>query len=129
MTWDLLLFLTATPHVTDAATTVLRLLAATLERGARVQVWACGSATLLTHRSLGEVKPHDMRNLGTDHPSTATVIDDLLAAAPDRACWNACRFCSADRGAVHIDAVRVRSPLRIAEFVGAARNTVYIGGP
>lgn len=127
--WDLLLLLNAAPHTSDTATTVLRLLWATADSGARAQVWACGSATLLTSAALGARRPRNLRSLDTEYPTSAALVEDLLHSHPDRVRWNACRFCSAERGTEHIAGVRVRSALRIAATVAECRKTVYLGGP
>jgi hypothetical protein len=127
--WDLLITLTAAPFGSDVTTTVLRLLDAALRRGASAQVWACGYATTLTLRSLGEGKPADLLDLRAAHPSTAALIGDLLGAYPASFAWQVCRFCADDRGALdHIDGVGVRSFSRFAGQVGSAATTVYIGG-
>lgn len=127
--WDLLLFLNATPHTGDTATTVLRLLWAVAGGGARAQVWACGSATLLTSAALGARRPRNLRSLDTEYPTTGALVADLLHSHPDRVRWNACRFCSIERGTEHIEGVRVRSALRIADTVAECRKTLYMGGP
>ncbi|WP_457034265.1 hypothetical protein [Kitasatospora sp. P5_F3] len=127
--WDVLFFLTSTPHTGDSATTVLRLLWAVADQGARAQVWACGSATLLTAAALGDRHPRNLRELGTDYPTSAALVQDLLDRRPDRVRWNACRFCSQERAVDHIAPVRVRSALRIAATVGECRKAVYLGGP
>ncbi|MEU9481777.1 hypothetical protein [Streptomyces sp. NPDC048191] len=128
-TWDLLITLTAPPFDSDTVTTVLRLADATLRRGASVQVWACGYATALTQRGLGAVKPRDLRDLRTEHPSTAAVIGGLLKSHPDTFAWYVCRFCAEDRGATeHIDGIATRSFSRFPRHVAASATTVYVGG-
>src|SRR2546423_14339689 len=97
--WDLLIPLMAAPHASETFTTVLRLLETTLTAGARVQVWTCGYATLLTHRSLGDTKPRNLIAWEREHRSAAGLVRDLLNASDGRLSWNACRFCSEERGA------------------------------
>ena len=127
--WDLLLAVMAAPHASDTFTTVLRLLEAALASGARVQVWTCGHATLLTQRSLGELKPRNVVDWTREHPSSAALVRQLLEASGGRLAWHACRFCSEERGATdHIPEVRVRPPFRFVDHVAAARKTVLIGG-
>lgn len=126
--WDVLLFLAAPPYIRDTTTTALSLLHAMLRQGARVQTWACGSATLLTQQSLGRLKPPDLRRPSARAPTTAALVADLLAEHGDRTRWSACRFCSQDRGATHIPEVQVRSPLRLGGYLRASAKTIYIGG-
>ena len=127
--WDLLVTLMAPPHASDTFTTVLRLLEATLARGARVQVWTCGYATLLTQRSLGTTKPRNIVAWEREHRSAAALVRDLLAANDGRLAWHACRFCSEERGAsAHIPEVKLRAPFRFAGHVAESRKTVLIGG-
>jgi sulfur relay (sulfurtransferase) complex TusBCD TusD component (DsrE family) len=126
---DLMLLLTGAPYASDLVTTALRLLDAVLAKGGTVRVWACGYATMLTQCSLGEVKPGNMRELGRDYPSTASVVRRMLADYRGQLAWDVCRFCSEERGATgHIDEVRVRSPLKIGKLAGAATKVLYIGG-
>jgi hypothetical protein len=127
--WDLLITLAAPPFDSDVVTTVLRLLDATLRRGAKVQVWTCGYATALTQRSLGELKPPDVLSRRGVFPSTAAVIGELLDTNPESLAWQVCRFCAEDRGALdHIDGVRIRSFGRFSRRVAASATTIYIGG-
>lgn len=125
----LLLFLTGPPHASDLVTTVLRLADAILRQGGTVRVWACGYATLLTQRSLGENKPANMRAWREVYPTTATIVARLLADYQGRLTWDVCRFCSDERGACgHIPQVRVRSPLRLGEVMSAVPKVLYLGG-
>jgi sulfur relay (sulfurtransferase) complex TusBCD TusD component (DsrE family) len=126
---DVLVTMTAAPFESDTVTTALRLVDAMLRQGAKVQVWACGYATTLTQRSLGELKPPDLLDLRAKHPSTAALVGSLLKAHPDALVWNVCRFCAEDRGALdHIDGVPTKSFSRYSRLVAAAGKTVYIGG-
>jgi hypothetical protein len=116
------------PHADDSTTSVLRLVQGMLGRGGRVQVWACGYATMLTQRSLGPYKPRNVAAWSTDYPSTAALVDGLLDAFPDRLFWYGCAFCSEERGAGdHLPRVVVRSPARYGENVAAAGKTLMIG--
>lgn len=125
---DVLITLMGSPHAGDLTTSALRLTQALLARGASVQVWACGYATLLTQQALGETKPRDVANWGTRHPSTATLVRGLIETFPGRLFWYGCRFCSEDRGATnHIPEVPVRPPFVFADHVAAAGKTMYLG--
>ena len=125
---DVLITLMGAPHADDLTTTTLRLIEAMLARGGRVQVWACGYATLLTQRALGASKPRNPGDWATDYPSTAAVVEALLDEYPDRLFWYGCRFCSDDRGALdHLPRVVLRAPARYAENVAAAGKTLLMG--
>lgn len=125
---DLLLALMGAPHDSDMATTALRLAEAGLRRGAKVDIWTCGYATMLTQKSLGEAKPRNFLALGTEYPSTAHLARRMLAAHTDRLTWHSCRFCSEERGAVdHIEGVRMRPPFKFTEHVDAAATAVVMG--
>ncbi len=125
---DLLLTVMGAPHESDLFTSVLRLAQSLLEAGATVQVWACGYATMLTQRGLGDTKPRNLAAWSVDYPSAATLVRDLLDRFPNRLYWFGCRFCSDDRGAVdHLPEVGMRPPSRFADHVGSARKTLFIG--
>ncbi|WP_034276378.1 hypothetical protein [Haloechinothrix halophila] len=125
---DLLLTLMGAPHADDTLTDTLRLVQALLDSGTRVSVWACGYATLLTQRALGECKPRNPASWDTEYPSTAAIIATMLAAHPEHLYWYGCRFCSDDRGADdHLAEVVMRPPARYAENVAAAGKTLVIG--
>lgn len=127
--WDLLLVLTAPPHVDDSLTTVLRLSRAMLDTGRTVRVWACGYNTMLTQETLGLVKPVNLLDRAGSYPSAAAVIGDMVDTHQGRFGWIVCTACSAERGAGrHIDQVRLRSDARLAATIGAARRTLYVGG-
>ncbi|WEO94724.1 hypothetical protein A6P39_012300 [Streptomyces sp. FXJ1.172] len=125
---DVLITLMGAPHESDLLTSTLRLTQAVLDRGASVQIWACGYATLLTQRALGDSKPRNLAAWSTDYPSAGRVVRRMLAAHPGALYWYACRFCSDDRGAfAHIPEVPVRAPARYAEHVAAAAKTLHAG--
>jgi hypothetical protein len=125
---DLLFAVMGAPHASDLTTTLIRLVRATSQAGGSVAVWTCGYATTLTQASLGPGKPRDVLNWETDHPSTAAIVDGLLAEDPAGIHWFACRFCSEERGvAGHIPSVRVRPPFRFVDHVQAATKTMFLG--
>ncbi len=125
---DVLVAVMGAPHASDMTTTLVRLLHGVADLGARVQVWTCGYATLLTQRSLGESKPRNLVDWSRRHPTTAAVVRDLLEHRAGQVTWYACRFCSEERGvAEHIPEVRVRPPLRFADHVASAGKTLFVG--
>jgi hypothetical protein len=127
-TSDVLITFLGAPHADDSTTSVLRLVQGMLRRGGRVQVWACGYATMLTQRSLGPCKPRNVAAWSTDYPSTAALVDGLLDAYPGRLHWYGCEFCSHERGATdHLPGVVLRSPAWYWENVAAAGKTLMIG--
>jgi sulfur relay (sulfurtransferase) complex TusBCD TusD component (DsrE family) len=127
--WDLLMVLTAPPHVDDSLTTVLRLSRAMVDTGRTVRVWACGYNTMLTQETLKPVKPVNLLDTGVSYPSAAGVIGDMIETHQGRFGWIVCTACSAERGAGrHIEQVRLRSDARLAATITAARRTLYIGG-
>ncbi len=125
---DVLLKVLGAPHQTELVCSLFRLAEALLDSGATVQVWTCAEATGLTRAGLGDRKPRDPADRTVHHPSTAGLVRDLLAGAPGRISWYACRFCCVDRGAVEqIPEVRVRPAGRFWEHVLAADKTVVLG--
>lgn len=125
---DVLITLMGSPHGSDLITSVLRLVQAVLDRGGTVQVWACGYATLLTQRSLGDSKPRNLAAWSTGYPSTVALVEEMLRASRGRLHWYGCRFCSDDRGARdHIDGVGLRAPAQFADNIKAAGKTVFVG--
>ncbi|UYQ64822.1 hypothetical protein [Streptomyces peucetius] len=125
---DVLITLMGAPHGSDQVTSALRLTQALLERGASVQVWTCGYATLLTQRALGPDKPRNLADWNRDYPSTAALAEELLTAFPGRLYWYGCRFCSDDRGAAeHLPQVVLRPPAGYAANVAAAGKTILVG--
>ncbi|MGP3973976.1 hypothetical protein ACTWQF_07975 [Streptomyces sp. 8N114] len=124
----MLIKLLGAPHQTELVTSALRLTQALLDRGAKVQIWTCGDATTLTSTALGDSKPLDLTDPDADHPSTALLVRELLAAHPDALYWYACRFCCADRGAgEQISEVRERPPARFWAHVEASEKVLAMG--
>jgi hypothetical protein len=125
---DVLVILMGAPHACDQTTSVLRLVQAMLERGGRVQVWACGYATTLTQSSLGELKQRNFADWGAAYPTTATLVQGMLRAFPDQLYWYGCRFCGEDRGAgPHLPEVATRGPSAYAANFAAADKTLMVG--
>jgi hypothetical protein len=125
---DVLITLMGAPHASDQVLTALRLTQSLLERGATVQVWTCGYATMLTQRGLGADKPRNLADWNRAYPSTAALVEELLTAGEGRLYWYGCRFCSDDRGAVdHLPQVVLRPPAGYAANVAAADKTLHLG--
>lgn len=127
--WDVLVVLTAPPHVTETFTAVLRLAQEVADAGRTIRVWACGYNTMLSQVTLGATKPVDLRAPDRPAPSAAALIARLVEDNGGRVAWIACSACSAERGAgEHIPQVRMRSDARLAATIAAADRSVYIGG-
>ncbi len=125
---DVLLTVMGAPHENDLVTTVFRMSQAFLDHGASVQVWACGYATMLTHRGMGESKPRNLAAWSTDHPSPGRLVRELTEEYPERFHWYVCRFCSDDRGAAgHLPEVLLRAPAKFADHVAAADKALFLG--
>ncbi|CDR15627.1 hypothetical protein [Streptomyces iranensis] len=125
---DVMLKLLGAPHRTDLVTSALRLAQALLDEGAAVQVWACGDATALTCAAFGDSKPVNVAERTVDHPSTGTVIRELLTAYPERLDWYVCRFCCAERGrSEQITEVLKRPPSQFWQHVRATDKVVAMG--
>ncbi|GAB3238020.1 hypothetical protein GCM10027447_37460 [Glycomyces halotolerans] len=125
---DLLVALMGAPHDSDMATTAMRLADAALRRGAAVDMWTCGYATMLTQKSLGDAKPRNLLAWERVYPSAAHLARRMLEAYGGKLTWHSCRFCSEERGAVdHIDQVRLRPPFKFTEHVDAAARSVVMG--
>ncbi|WP_405389992.1 hypothetical protein OG596_20165 [Streptomyces sp. NBC_01102] len=127
--WDLLLIMTAAPHSCDVVTSALRLSHAVLHNGGSVRVWACGYANMLTQDTFGDTKLPNTRDPEGHYPSSSAIVRQLTADSDGRFAWIACTACTEERGATHhIPHVRHRSPSRLAGTIGAARQTLYLGG-
>ncbi|MBX7553614.1 hypothetical protein K1Y78_38035 [Streptomyces sp. tea 10] len=125
---DVLLTLMGAPHASDQVTSALRLAQALLERGASVQVWTCGYATLLTQRGQGPDKPRNLADWNGSYLSPPGLAGELLDAFPDRLHWYGCRFCSDDRGVTeHLPQVVLRPPGGYAANVAASDKTLLVG--
>lgn len=125
---DVLLVVMGPPHTGELTTSVFRLLQALLERGASVQVWACGYSAMLSQEALGEHKPANLLDRYAEYPTTVTLIRELLDAFPGRLFWFGCRACSEHRGATgHISEVRMRAPHTFGGHVLSATRTLFMG--
>jgi hypothetical protein len=126
--WDLLVAVMGTPYASDATTTMLRWVDAAAAGGARVQVWTCGYATMLTQRALGAEKPRNAMAWNEDYPTSATVVQEMLARHEGHLRWLSCRFCSDERGALdHVEPVRLRPAFSFGNHVRESGKTVFVG--
>ncbi|KUJ66209.1 hypothetical protein ACZ90_39175 [Streptomyces albus subsp. albus] len=125
---DVLLAVFGAPHQTELVTTAFRMAQSLLDRGARVAIWTCGDATGLTRASLGDSKPRNVIDWERDFPSTARIVQDLLADHGDRLDYYVCRFCSDERGmADQIPQVKRRPPFKFMDHVAAADKALCMG--
>nr|BCN28642.1 hypothetical protein [Streptomyces sp. SANK 60404] len=125
---DVMLVVMGPPHTGELTTSVFRLLQALLERGASVQVWACGYSAMLSQEALGDSKPANLLDRYADYPTTTVLIRELLDAFPDKLHWFGCRACSEHRGATgHIPEVRMRAPHTFGGHVHSATRTLFMG--
>lgn len=121
------------PYESELCTTLLRLVDAALRQGHPVTVWTCGGATTLTLRSLGDTKPRNLFDLGTErrdatYPSTAALVTALLTMAEGRLQWLVCRHCMEERGATdQISGVVVKPPLRFLHYRDQADTALILG--
>ncbi|MEU9795533.1 hypothetical protein AB0E27_34015 [Streptomyces sparsogenes] len=125
---EVLLQLSGAPHQTELVGSALRLTTSLLDRGARVQVWACGDATRLTWAGLGDTKPRNYADWDREYPSALRIVRELLTDHPGRLHWYVCAFCSEERGtADQIPQVRRRPLFKFAEHVAAADKCLTLG--
>lgn len=125
---DVLFTLLGNPHETDSVSTALSLCSRLLARGASVDVWACGNATLLTRLSLGATKPRNVFAGDVEHSTSAAWVQAALADHTPALTWSVCHFCSHERGALdHVDGVRTRPATAYRKVVAAAGKTITVG--
>lgn len=125
---DVLLVVMGPPHTGELITSVFRLTHSLLERGATVQVWACGYSAMLSQEALGEDKPANLLDRHAEYPTTVSLIRHLLDTFPEQLYWFGCRACSEHRGATgHISEVRMRPPHTFGGHVGSATKTLFMG--
>jgi len=121
------------PYESELTTTLLRLLGEALRQGHRILVYACGGATTLTLRGLGDAKPASLRLSGVvpdegDYPTTARLIRSLLNAAEGRLQWYVCAPCLEERGAVdQMDGVTIHTPFRLVQCLARADVALVMG--
>ena len=119
------------PYEAAASTTAFRIIAAALERGINVNVFAYEGAVSLTMK---DQAPHANPVKGTsveeeDHPTTKDLVAALveLGRAEPRLSWVNCGLCVDERGAGNwIDGVKRGSPADFLKMALESTNTLVI---
>jgi tRNA 2-thiouridine synthesizing protein D len=119
------------PYESANTTTALRIIAAALARGVRVNVFAYEGAVCLP---LQEQAPHANPVKGTtveeeDHPTTKKFVSSLLAVggAEPLLTWVNCGLCVDERGAHNVvEGVRRGSPADFLRMALESTNTLVI---
>jgi tRNA 2-thiouridine synthesizing protein D len=114
------------PYEAAASTTALRIIAAALERGIHVNVFAYEGAVALTQK---DQAPHANPVKGTsveqeEHPTTKDLVAALLEP---RLTWVNCGLCVDERGAGNvIDGVKRGSPADFFKMAVESTTTLVI---
>jgi len=118
------------PYEAAASTTAFRLVAAALERGVDVNVFAYEGAVSL---AMKDQMPHANPVKGTtveteQHPTTKNLVAALLELGRDtpKLTWVNCGLCVDERGAHAIDSVQRGSPADFRKLALGATNTLVI---
>ena len=119
------------PYESAASTTAVRIIAAALERGVDVNVFAYEGAVSLTMK---EQAPHANPVKGTsveeeDHPTTKDLVAALveLGRSEPRLSWVNCGLCVDERGAGNWnDGVKRGSPADFLKMALESTNTLVI---
>jgi sulfur relay (sulfurtransferase) complex TusBCD TusD component (DsrE family) len=132
-TKSLFLGVMGAPYESELCTTVMRMVDEALRKGHHVTVWTCGGATTLTLQSLGESKPRNLLDLGSErgdahYYSTAALIGELLRISEGRLQWLVCRNCMEERGALeHIAGVKIISAFKFMQCLNQADVAMVMG--
>jgi tRNA 2-thiouridine synthesizing protein D len=114
------------PYESAASTTAFRIIAAALERGVHVNVFAYEGAVALTQK---DQAPHANPVKGTsveqeEHPTTKDLVAALLEP---RLTWVNCGLCVDERGAGNvIDGVKRGSPADFFKMAVESTTTLVI---
>ena len=114
------------PYEAAASTTAFRIMAAALERGIRVNVFAYEGAVCLTQK---DQAPHANPVKGTtvdqeEHPTTKDLVAGLMGPGLS---WVNCGLCVDERGAGNwIDGVKRGSPADFFAMAVASTATLVI---
>jgi tRNA 2-thiouridine synthesizing protein D len=119
------------PYEAAHTTTAFRLIAAALQQGINVNVFAYEGAVSL---ALKDQQPHANPVKGTtveeeQHPVTKDFVSALLALGREnpRLTWINCGLCADERGAVNaVDGVKRGSPADFLQLALASTNTLVI---
>ena len=117
------------PYEAAASTTAFRIIAAALEKGIDVNVFAYEGAVSL---SVKEQAPHANPVKGTSveeeaHPTTKDLVAALLQLGAGRLAWVNCGLCVDERGATSvIEGVKRGSPADFLKMALASTNTLVI---
>ena len=117
------------PYESANSTTAMRIIAAALRRGLRVNVFAYEGAVCLP---LKDQAPHANPVKGTTveeegHPTTSGFVSALLEMGGGRLTWVNCGLCVDERGAANaIEGVRRGSPADFFRMAQESANTLVI---
>lgn len=117
------------PYESANTTTAMRLIAAALQQGMRVNVFAYEGAVCLP---LKDQTPHANPVKGTtveeeDHPTTKKFVSALLEMGGDRLTWVNCGLCVDERGAMNaVEGVKRGSPADFLKMAEGSTNTLVI---
>jgi tRNA 2-thiouridine synthesizing protein D len=117
------------PYESANTATALRIIAAALGKGIRVNVFAYEGAVCLP---LKDQAPHANPVRGTtveeeDHPTTKKFVGELLEMSEGRLNWVNCGLCVDERGAANaIEGVKRGSPADFLKMAEASTNTLVI---
>ena len=117
------------PYESANSTTAMRIIAAALGQGLRVNVFAYEGAVCLP---LKEQAPHANPVKGTtveeeDHPTTSRFVSALLEMGGGRLTWVNCGLCVDERGASNaVAGVRRGSPADFFKMAEDSTNTLVI---
>ena len=117
------------PYESANTATALRIIAAALRKGIRVNVFAYEGAVCLP---LKDQAPHANPVHGTtveeeDHPTTRRFVAELLEMSEGRLTWVNCGLCVDERGAGNaVEGVRRGSPADFLKMAEASTNTLVI---
>ena len=117
------------PYESANSTTAMRIIAAALRRGLRVNVFAYEGAVCLP---LKDQTPHANPVKGTtveeeEHPTTSGFVSALLEHGGGRLTWVNCGLCVDERGASNaVEGVRRGSPADFFRMAQESINTLVI---
>lgn len=119
------------PYESANSTTAMRIIAAALKKGVRVNVFAYEGAVCLP---LKDQAPHANPVKGTsveeeEHPTTRAFVSSLLEVGGDDPLlvWVNCGLCVDERGAANaVEGVRRGSPADFLRMASESTNTLVI---